>query len=196
MEALGKRRAQSLAERRGNNGRTRQREETTPRQREKGEALHRGSTPHIRGTPPDGAPAKKQHRQAIGWPVANKHPKKHALKTLKTLKTRTMKKTLSKSQAVDFLLRDSNARWTREGARAMIEHLEQLEEETGDEIEMDVVAIRCDWSEYESLQDWASDYGFAPDGEDEKEMEESIRRHIELHGQLIEFDGGVIVSNF
>lgn len=125
--------------------------------------------------------------------MANKHPKKHAVKTLKT---RTMKKTLSTSQAVYFLLQDQNARWTREGARAIVEYLEQIEEETGEEMEMDVVAIRCDWNEYESLQDWASDYGFAPDGEDEKEMEESIRRHIELHGQLIEFDGGVIVSQF
>ena len=107
-----------------------------------------------------------------------------------------MKQTLNTSQAIDCLLRDQNASWTYQGAKALVEHLEQLEAETGDEMEMDAVAIRCDWSEYESLEAWADEYGLEPDGDDEEEREDSIRNYIELHGQLIEFPGGVIVSNF
>jgi hypothetical protein len=107
-----------------------------------------------------------------------------------------MKKTLNTSEAIDYLLRDQYAGWSYKGAKAIIEHLEQLEIETGDEIELDPCAIRCDCAEYESLEVWADEHGFKPDGEDEEGREDSIRNYIELHGQLIEFPGGVIVSNF
>ena len=35
------------------------------------------------------------------------------------------------------------------------EHLEQIEEDCGTEIEFDRVALRCEYSEHESLQEWA-----------------------------------------
>jgi len=68
-----------------------------------------------------------------------------------------MKTTLSASQAVDLLKADSNARWSRAGAYALVEHLEQLESDCGTEIEFDVVAIRCDYSEYDSALQAALD---------------------------------------
>lgn len=79
---------------------------------------------------------------------------------------------------------------------ALVEYLEELEEDCGEEIEFDVVGIRCDWSEHASLEDWANDYGFKPEAEEEREREEEIRDYIQDHGHLIEFQGGVIVSSF
>ena len=109
-----------------------------------------------------------------------------------------MKMTLSIYQARNLLLDDKNASWTPAGAVAICEDLEELEEDCGEEIEFDVVAIRCDWSEHASLEEWARDYGFEPESspEDEREREEEIRDYIIDHGQLIEFEGGVIVSRF
>jgi hypothetical protein len=124
-----------------------------------------------------------------------------------------MKKTLNTYDIANELLADSCAAWSRAGAFALAEHLEEYEESTGEEIELDVVAIRCDFSEYTSLQDWASEYfsneseavdslglDLDMDGEtvtnDEQEIEEAIRAYIQDHGSLIEFDGGVIVSSF
>ena len=71
---------------------------------------------------------------------------------------------------------------------------------------MDYVAIRCDYSEHESLQDWASNY-FGTDADwkgqldidqdaTDDEIDDTIRDYINDHGQLIEFDGGIIVSSF
>lgn len=78
-----------------------------------------------------------------------------------------------------------------------MEYLEQLEEDTGEEMEFDAVAIRCDWSEHASLEEWAEGYGYKPDGETEEEREEDIRGYIDQYGGIvIEFDGGVIVSSF
>lgn len=109
-----------------------------------------------------------------------------------------MKITLSRTRAAYMLLDDKNASWSYEGARALCEYIEELEEDCGEEIEFDVVAIRCDYSEHASLEEWAKDYGFEPEAspEDEREREEEIRDYIMDHGKLIEFEGGVIVSSF
>lgn len=114
-----------------------------------------------------------------------------------------MKTTLTTSEAAEILFNDKDAGWSYAGARALAEYLEEYEESTGEELELDYVAIRCDFSEWKSLQEWAADYFSgdwreevdAEDCEDE-ETDEKIREYINDHGQLIEFDGGVIVSSF
>ena len=109
-----------------------------------------------------------------------------------------MKKTLSTYEAADFLFQDENAGWTRAGAFALVEYLEELEYELDEEIELDVVAIRCDFSEYDSLVAVFEEYGINTSDlpEDEEERNDEIREYIRDHGTLIEFDGGVIVSAF
>lgn len=120
--------------------------------------------------------------------------------------------TLTTSDIAFKLQSDDNANWSYAGARALAEYLEEMEESMGEEMELDVVAIRCDFSEHESLQAWAKDYhgteylleaceamGIDEDiatGEDEDEIDAKIREYIQDHGQLIEFSGGVIVSSF
>ena len=120
-----------------------------------------------------------------------------------------MKTTLTTDDIAEALYKDEYGGWSRGGAFAMAEWLEEMEEGTGEEMELDVVAIRCDFSEYESLQDWAGSYwgtiggacqvkahfGWDDDIDDE-EKEDSIREYVNDHGHLIEFDGGVIVSSF
>lgn len=116
-----------------------------------------------------------------------------------------MKTTITTSEAADILFNDKNANRSYAGARALAEYLEEYEESTGEELEFDYVAIRCDFSEWKSLQDWAHDYfsnaleelGFDETEEnDDDEVDDKIREYIQDHGQLIEFDGGVIVSSF
>jgi hypothetical protein len=112
-----------------------------------------------------------------------------------------MKMTLNTSQIADALKNDTCARWSYNGSLALAKYLEEYEESTGEELELDVCAIRCDFYEYSSLLDWADEYL----GEDNSklddddaicERENEIREYIQDHGQLIEFDGGVIVSRF
>jgi hypothetical protein len=116
-----------------------------------------------------------------------------------------MKMTLSTYQIADALKNDTCARWSYSGSLALAEYLEEYEESTGEELELDVCAIRCDFSEYPSLLDWAHDHfsnaleelGFDETEEnDDDEVDEKIRSYIQDHGQLIEFDGGIIVSSF
>jgi hypothetical protein len=69
-----------------------------------------------------------------------------------------MKTTLTTSQIVNALGADKNANWSYQGASALAEYLEEIEGDTGEELELDVVAIRCDYSEHPSLHAWADDY--------------------------------------
>jgi hypothetical protein len=121
-----------------------------------------------------------------------------------------MKTTLSTTEAAEILIADTYANWSRAGAFAIVEYLEELEDSTGEKMEFDRVAIRCDFSETTSLQDWIVEHFGAKsllfalefadiefdDLEDSEEIDAKIREYIQDHGQLIEFDGGIIVSSF
>jgi hypothetical protein len=56
-----------------------------------------------------------------------------------------------------------------QGARTLLEYLENLEDETGTEIEYDHVAICCEFAEYENLEVLQSDY---PDIQSMEELED------------------------
>ena len=43
---------------------------------------------------------------------------------------------------------------------ALFDYYEQIEQDTGEEMEMDVVAICCDWAEYASALEAANAYGW------------------------------------
>jgi len=113
-----------------------------------------------------------------------------------------MKKTLTTYEVANELLADENASWTRSGALALAEYFEEYEEDSGIEVELDVVAMRCEFTECENLVEWArsyhtnNQYGEHFGDLDGDELDEAISDYILEHGQLIEFDGGIIVSEF
>ena len=105
-----------------------------------------------------------------------------------------MKKTLATHEIATALILDENAMWTRRGAFALAKYLEQLEKDIGEEIELDVKALRCEYTEYESLEDFATDYFGSMYGKGvNKDEPKDLREYIEDNGTLIEFDGGIIV---
>lgn len=114
-----------------------------------------------------------------------------------------MKKTLSLWEAADMLRSDENAYWSYTGALALIEYLQDLEDDLGEEMEMDVIALRSEFSEYESLiecaedclPDWKEDLNITEE-DTEEDIEQTIREYLHDHTLLLEFDGGIIVSYF
>ena len=66
--------------------------------------------------------------------------------------------TLSTSQAVQELMADEYANWSYEAATALVEWLEELEDSSGEPIEFDPVALRCEFSEY-TATDLVEEYG-------------------------------------
>ena len=69
---------------------------------------------------------------------------------------------LSVESGMDILLRDECAKWSGFGARLIMEHLEALSDDTGNHVEFDRVAIRCEWSEFETIEEAARCWGITP----------------------------------
>ncbi|KKL19915.1 hypothetical protein LCGC14_2460660 [marine sediment metagenome] len=49
--------------------------------------------------------------------------------------------------------------FTYDGLKALYDFLENYEEETGEKIELDVIALCCEYTEYENLKEFQANYG-------------------------------------
>ena len=81
---------------------------------------------------------------------------------------------------------------------AMFEYYEQYEDDTGEAVEFDPIALCGEWNEYESALECAKEYSDF-DVEDREELdtpEELALDFLEERTTLIEFDGGVLVIAF
>ena len=100
-----------------------------------------------------------------------------------------MKIELNKYQAADILLEDKSANWTPAAALALVEYYEALEEDVGESIDLDCIAIRCDWAEFESIFEAAEYY------HDEMSKDEALEYFME-RTTVITFEGGVLIQQF
>jgi hypothetical protein len=71
-----------------------------------------------------------------------------------------------------------------EGLALLFDYMEEYEESTGEEIELDVIAICCDYCE-DTLEDIANNYGIDLVEVDEDEQQEYVRNYLEAHTTLI-----------
>lgn len=101
-----------------------------------------------------------------------------------------MKHTLSTLEAATLLYKDEFADWSRDGAMALVEHLERREEDEGTEYEFNPIDIRCDYSEYDSALEAAEQYTTECDSE--KDSMEFLKEKT----TVIPFKGGIIIQNF
>lgn len=110
-----------------------------------------------------------------------------------------MKQTINEYQFIQAF-RDCgrHEQFSRPGLVALFEYLEQLEQDCGTEIELDPIAICCDFSEHDSAIDCIEDhgYGFRPDPHSDDEPEEQARGYLRENTTLIEYDEGVIIQSF
>jgi hypothetical protein len=81
--------------------------------------------------------------------------------------------------------RDNN--FTYEGKKALFDYLENYEEETGTPVELDIIALCCEYSEYANIKEFQKDYS-----EDYKIIED-----IEQETQVIKIDNdSFIIQQF
>ena len=95
--------------------------------------------------------------------------------------------------------------FSREALEALFEYIENYEEDTGIRVELDVIGLCCEFTEYSTAVEAASDYGFtseleAEDYEDAEDFEEAkeseAREWLEDRTIVIDFDNGLIIQNF
>lgn len=110
-----------------------------------------------------------------------------------------MKQTVTEYHFVDsFRHAGRESQFTVPARRALFEYLEEYENSTGEEIELDPVGICCEWVEYSSAREAAEEYGFEPDDDDDDDdaREKSALEWLREQTQVIEFDGGIVIQCF
>lgn len=87
--------------------------------------------------------------------------------------------------------RDKNFSWA--GLEALFDYLEQLSEDCGEDYELDVIALCCDWDE-STWEEVANNYRieFEEDATEEEKIE-AVREYLNDNTQYIELDNGSFV---
>jgi len=96
--------------------------------------------------------------------------------------------TISQYDFVDAFKRLRPNNFSYEGLLALFDWFEELEDQGNEQMELDVIAICCDFSEYHDLKEFQNDYG------DEYESLEDIENNTLLI--KIEDEEGFIIQQF
>lgn len=82
-----------------------------------------------------------------------------------------------------------------DGLRCLFDYIEELEQDIGQPIELDVIGLCCEWSHYETAVEAAhellssgSEYG---DGDEDQAL-----AALEHETTVLTFDGGILVREF
>jgi hypothetical protein len=109
-----------------------------------------------------------------------------------------MKTTVNVYDFRDAFKRFDRDNFSYHGLGALFEYLEEYEDSTGQEIELDVVAICCDFSEYDTPEAAASEYGW--EFEDGDALEWLQDQTTAIPWESVNLDGvregGIIVAGF
>jgi len=111
-----------------------------------------------------------------------------------------MKITVTESMFCDQFdkLRPNN--FSNAGLKALFAHFEEMESDQGEEFELDVIAICCDFTEYDSALEAAEANGFEPKQSDDERADTSERDALEfLQDNTTVLDlsvNGVVVQNY
>lgn len=96
-----------------------------------------------------------------------------------------MKTTIDFYEFREAFRRADRDNYTREGMEMLFEYLEDYEEQTGTELEFDVIAICCDFDE-NHWEDVASNYSIDLDDiEDEDDKIDAVREYLSDNTTLV-----------
>jgi hypothetical protein len=118
-----------------------------------------------------------------------------------------IKSYINQSEFIDALTRTyDDTNFTYDGKVALFEYLEQLSDDIGNDIELDTIALCCEYSEYTNAVEAAQACGYE-EGVDleeqsldlievsEKEEAQALE-WLEHRTQVISFDKGIIIQTF
>ncbi len=90
--------------------------------------------------------------------------------------------TPSLSNLTHQLTQDEYANWSYDDAHAIVEYLDELSDDTGENIEFCPVAIRCDVNSYtwEDIREYYSNIDDIANAEDTDELLEALQDHTSI----------------
>lgn len=118
-----------------------------------------------------------------------------------------MYRDISNQECARELCSDAQNGFSYDGALALMEYFDEINDSCGCRIMYDPVAFRCEYSEYGSALECVTDYEgldgacgaasfFGMDNTDKDALEEAALTYLMDRTSVIRFDGGVVVQNF
>lgn len=113
-----------------------------------------------------------------------------------------MKQTLSWDEVRRGIWNVYDHQFSWEAAGALADYYDDLEQDIGEEIEFDAVAIACDWREYGSAEELIDDYRYlcpeedTPDDWTEEDVLLALLECLRDNTDVLEFSGGWLVRAF
>jgi hypothetical protein len=99
-----------------------------------------------------------------------------------------MKTTVNQSEFIDAFHRyDRYDQFGYDALCALFYYMEQLEDDTGEEMELDVIALCCDYS-VDSFADIASNYSIDIDGMDDDEARSAVLEYLHDNTTVVDED--------
>jgi hypothetical protein len=112
---------------------------------------------------------------------------------------KTMKQSITFNQFYDEFQAIRPDNFSYDGLQALYEWIEELDESCGIETELDVIALCCEFSEYDSAKDCILDTGYdcdLDDSDEEDDHEEYALAYLQDHTMVITFNTGIIIQDF
>ena len=105
-----------------------------------------------------------------------------------------MKQTVSKHDFREaFKTMGRNDSFSYEGFGALYDYLTDMEDDTGEDMELDVIGICCDFSEHDNARACVKDLGYDDfDGDNE----EDAINYLNENTTVIVFNSGIIIAGF
>ena len=97
-----------------------------------------------------------------------------------------MKQNVTEYDFIDGFMKIRPNNFSRNGLQCLYDYIIELEDDIGEEIEFDVIALCCDFSEYKDLNEVREAYGT------EFEDIEDLRDYT----QVIECDNSIIIQDY
>jgi hypothetical protein len=108
-----------------------------------------------------------------------------------------MKTTVYFSEFRDLFQQIRPDNFSYQGQKILFDYFQEYEESTGEEVDLDVIAICCDFSE-DSFENIADQYGIELDAEmDEDYQKQQVIEHLEGEGAYLgDSINGIVYRNF
>ena len=113
-----------------------------------------------------------------------------------------MKKTINEFEFIEeFKTMNRSDNFSRHGKKALFEYLKELEEDMGEDIELDIIALCCEFEEHKTAIDCAKNYFDCAlsdiDNISAEDAEKEALEYPQNKTQVIELDnGGIIIQDF
>ena len=108
-----------------------------------------------------------------------------------------MKQIITEYQFVEsFRACGRETQFSRPALFALFDYLESYEEDCGVDLELDPIAICCEWAEYPSALAAAKEYGFKEVCGDDTDCDHEALDWLREHTQVVEFTGGLVIQSF